>query len=65
MDPEAYSGHTASVEDLEWSPVEANVFLSAACDSTLRVWDVRRKNGSALCVDEGHGVDVNVISWNR
>jgi len=65
VDAEPYVGHTASVEDLEWSPVEPNVFLSAGCDSTLRVWDARRKNGAALCVDEGHAVDVNVISWNR
>lgn len=65
VDGEPYVGHSASVEDLEWSPVEPNVFLSGSCDSTLRVWDVRQKSGAALCVDEGHGADVNVISWNR
>ena len=27
--------------------------------------DTRRKGGSALTVDEGHGTDVNVLSWNR
>ena len=39
--------------------------MSCGCDSTVRVWDVRRKGGSALTVDEGHGQDVNVISWNK
>ena len=27
--------------------------------------DVRKKAGSAITVDEGHGHDVNVASWNR
>ena len=53
VDGEAYVGHTASVEDLAWSPAEAGVFMSCGCDSTLRVWDVRKKAGSALHVDEG------------
>lgn len=65
VDAQPYKGHTASVEDIEWSPVEANVFLSSSCDSTMRVWDVRRKDGAALCVHEGHDFDVNVVSWNR
>lgn len=64
VDSEAYRGHTGAVEDVAWSPVEANVLMSCGCDSTVRVWDVRKKSGSALTVDEGHGVDVNVLSWN-
>ena len=56
MEPEA------SVEDVAWSPVEANVLMSVGCDSTVRVWDVRRKSGSALSVNEGHSADVNVLS---
>ena len=39
--------------------------MSCGCDSTVRVWDTRRKGGSALTVDEGHGTDVNVLSWNK
>ena len=65
VDPEPYVGHTASVEDVGWSPVEPNVMMSCGCDSTVRVWDTRRKGGSALTVDEGHGTDVNVLSWNK
>ena len=55
VDPQPYVGHTASVEDVAWSPVEPNVMMSCGCDSTVRVWDVRKKGGSALTVDEGHG----------
>ena len=47
-----------------WSPSEAGVLMSCGCDSTVRVWDVRKKAGSALSVDEAHGLDVNVMSWN-
>jgi len=65
VDPQPYVGHTSSVEDIAWSPVEPNVLMSCGCDSTVRVWDVRRKSGSALTVDEGHGHDINVLSWNR
>lgn len=65
VDPVPYAGHSQSVEDIAWSPVEANVLMSCGCDSTVRVWDVRRKSGSALMVDEGHGHDVNVMSWNK
>ena len=65
VDPTPFEGHTASVEDLCWSPSEAGVMMSCGCDSTVRVWDVRKKAGSALAVDEGHGTDVNVMSWNH
>jgi ribosome assembly protein RRB1 len=64
VEPEAYVGHTDAVEDVAWSPIEPNVLMSCGCDSTLRVWDCRRKSGSALSVDEGHGRDINVLSWN-
>ena len=30
----------------------------------VRVWDVRKKAGSAMTVDEEHGLDINVMSWN-
>jgi ribosome assembly protein RRB1 len=56
-----------SVEDVQWSPVEANVLMSCGVDATLRVWDVRNaaKAGAAITADEGHKEDINVIGWNR
>ncbi|KAM3567223.1 hypothetical protein VYU27_010627, partial [Nannochloropsis oceanica] len=59
-----YRGHGSSVEDLQWSPTEASVFISASSDKTLRVWDVRNKKGCMLSVP-AHATDVNVCSWNR
>nr|AAN40972.1 WD40 [Syntrichia ruralis] len=59
-----YTGHTASVEDLQWSPTEADVFASCSVDQTLRIWDTRTRSGSAIAI-KAHNADINVISWNR
>lgn len=60
-----YSGHTSSVEDLQWSPTESTVFASCSADQSLRVWDVRVKDRrSVIGVPEAHQADVNVLSWN-
>mmetsp|Transcript_16703 Transcript_16703/g.30245 ORF Transcript_16703/g.30245 Transcript_16703/m.30245 type:complete len:476 (-) Transcript_16703:307-1734(-) len=56
-------GHEGSVEDLAWSPCEATVFCSCGVDGTLRVWDIRERGKPMISV-KGHGIDVNVISWN-
>uniref|UniRef100_A0A8C3HC20 Glutamate-rich WD repeat-containing protein 1 n=1 Tax=Chrysemys picta bellii TaxID=8478 RepID=A0A8C3HC20_CHRPI len=57
VDQRPFTAHTASVEDLQWSPTEATVFASCSADGSIRVWDVRAAPGRAF--------DVNVISWNR
>ncbi|CAM9218438.1 unnamed protein product [Heterosigma akashiwo] len=64
VDKVPFTGHQGSVEDLQWSPTEATVFMSAGVDRTVRVWDLRQKGGSMLSC-EAHAADVNVISWNR
>uniref|UniRef100_A0A1J3CRE6 Glutamate-rich WD repeat-containing protein 1 n=1 Tax=Noccaea caerulescens TaxID=107243 RepID=A0A1J3CRE6_NOCCA len=64
VDPVPFSGHTASVEDLQWSPSEDNVFASCSVDGTVAVWDVRVGKTPALSI-KAHKADVNVISWNR
>lgn len=56
-------GHEGSVEDLQWSPTESDVFASAGTDGFVRIWDSRQKK----CVlgVKANEVDINVISWNR
>lgn len=64
VDSKPFVGHSASVEDLQWSPTEANVFASASVDKTIAIWDTRLGKSPATSF-KAHDADVNVISWNR
>lgn len=57
-------GHESSVEDIQWSPNEKNVFCSASADKTVKIWDLRGQRKPSLSV-KAHETDVNVISWNK
>ncbi|OQU82815.1 hypothetical protein SORBI_3005G024400 [Sorghum bicolor] len=64
VDVNLFVGHSASVEDLQWSPTEADVFASCSADGTISIWDIR--TGKEPCISiKAHKADVNVISWNR
>ncbi|KAL9596400.1 MAG: hypothetical protein Q9219_005835 [cf. Caloplaca sp. 3 TL-2023] len=60
-----FVGHHSSVEDIQWSPNERNVFASASSDGTVKVWDVRSKAHKPAVSVKVSATDVNVISWSR
>jgi len=65
VDSTPFSGHSKSVEDIQWSPTEATVFASCSVDLSVKIWDVRERKKSMVSIDKSHEEDVNVISWNK
>lgn len=64
-DTRPFTGHTGSVEDIQWSPSEKNVFASASSDGTVKVWDLRSKSRKPLIDVKVSNTDVNVLSWSK
>ena len=63
VDTAPFAGHRGSVEDIQWSPSEATVFISSSTDRAFKVWDTRSK--APMITVEAHSDDINVISWSR
>ena len=58
-------GHTAVVEDVDWSHHHAHVFGSVGDDAQLLIWDARDSTaGPSKRVENAHQGDINCISFN-
>lgn len=64
-DNRPFTGHTSSIEELQWSPNEKNVFASASSDGSVKVWDVRSKSRKPAVDVKISNTDVNVMSWSQ
>ncbi|KAG9656605.1 glutamate-rich WD repeat-containing protein-like protein 1, partial [Aureobasidium melanogenum] len=64
-DTTPFTGHTSSVEELQWSPSERNVFASGSADGTVKIWDARSKSRKPALSVQVANTDVNVLSWSR
>ncbi|KAJ5159550.1 Ribosome assembly protein rrb1 [Penicillium canariense] len=64
-DTRPFTGHQSSVEELQWSPNEKNVFASASSDGSVKVWDVRSKSRKPAVDVQISKTDVNVMSWSN
>jgi len=64
IDNAPYTVHSGSVEDIEFSPVDANLVASCSVDGTVSFIDLRSnyKNECVSHIDVTK-VDVNVMSW--
>uniref|UniRef100_A0A7M4FY42 WD repeat domain 17 n=1 Tax=Crocodylus porosus TaxID=8502 RepID=A0A7M4FY42_CROPO len=51
-----FSGHTAKVFHVRWSPLREGILCSGSWDYTIRVWDTR--DGTCLDTVYDHGADV-------
>jgi ribosome assembly protein RRB1 len=58
-------GHKGAVEDIIWSPHQANVLASCSTDKSIMFWDLRvDKNSPPIVCKNAHESDVNCLSWN-
>uniref|UniRef100_A0A0K0FY56 Glutamate-rich WD repeat-containing protein 1 n=1 Tax=Strongyloides venezuelensis TaxID=75913 RepID=A0A0K0FY56_STRVS len=62
-----YKGHKSSIEDIEWSPTEESLFVTVSSDRSIKLWDSRisGKDACVCTVEDCHGSDINVLSWNK
>lgn len=63
-DSRPFTGHRSSIEELQWSPNERNVFASASADGSVKVWDVRSKSRKPAVDVRISSTDINVMSWS-
>ncbi|KAK9829743.1 hypothetical protein WJX72_007628 [[Myrmecia] bisecta] len=58
---ESYSGHMGPVYQVQWSPFQADLFLSASADWTVRLW--AEGKAAALLTFQSGNSEVNDVQW--
>lgn len=53
-----------SVEEIQWSPTQADVLITARAGGSVEVWDTRDMRQSKLSW-KADATDINVADWNR
>ncbi|ORC91532.1 putative peroxisomal targeting signal type 2 receptor [Trypanosoma theileri] len=58
------SDHAPSVEEIQWSPTQADVLIATRVGGVVEVWDTRDMRKSKISW-QADPTDINVASWNR
>lgn len=59
----SFKAHSKSIEDIQWSRIEQNVFASSSSDQTFKIWDIRDTSNPVVSVHASNS-DINVLDWN-
>lgn len=54
----------ASIEEIQWSPTQASVLITARAGGVVEVWDTRDMRTSKISF-QADPSDINVADWNR
>lgn len=59
-----FSGHSKTVEDVDWHAKDENMFGSVGDDRIIHIWDSRKSEAALHSVKDAHEGDINSIAFN-
>jgi histone-binding protein RBBP4 len=59
-----FVAHTATVEDVAWHAMDANMAGSVGDDKRICLWDVREPSKAVQNIENAHESDINCIAFN-